>query len=241
MVSRREMLVQLATYSTLASLFGRASASPQAKNVAYWLNRTDELTAMMRGKVITIQDWRDGLDQLNRRLDLTALLQEIGYEDLIAVTQFAELGVSTAKLDFGDHGIRELSFYPKLFAVDKGRAIIPHGHTNMVSAHLITTGRFHLRQYDKVDLGAEFMMVHPSFEGEIASGDLSSIGEHEDNVHWFVALEPSFTLDVIVTGVDGDKTPNYDIHNLDMDNAEKDGELLRVPRLGVAEALKKYG
>lgn len=241
MVSRRELLVQLATYSTVANLVGRASASPQAKNVTYWLHKTDELTAMLRGEVITIQDWRDGLDQLNRHLDLTALLQEMGYEDLIAVTQFAELGVSTAKLDFGDHGIRELSFYPKLFAVDKGRAIIPHGHSNMVSAHLITSGRFHLRQYDKIDLAADSMVVRPSFEGEVTAGDLSSIGEHEDNVHWFVALEPSYTLDVIVTGVDGEKNPSYDIHNLDMDNAVTDGELLRVPRLGVVDALNKYG
>ena len=229
LVSRRELLIQLSTYWTFASMAGRASASQQAEHVAYWLHRTEELTAMMRGEVITIQDWRTGLDQLNRRIDLDTLLNDMDYKSLVAATQFADLGVSTAKIDFGDYDIRTLSFYPKLFAVGKGRAIIPHGHSNMVSAHLVTSGRFHLRQYDKVDLDVDSMLVRPSFEGEVSPGDLSSIGENEDNVHWFVALEPSYTLDVIVTGVDGNKTPVYDIHNLDMDNAKTEGDLLRVP------------
>ncbi len=76
----------------------------------------------------------------------------------------------------------------------------------------------------------------------IRSGDLSSIGEDDDNVHWFIAEEPSYTFDVIVTGLDDTARQPYDIFNLDMEEAERvEGDALRVPRLTVSEALTKYG
>lgn len=243
MLTRRDLLTRLSAMTALLAVLhrDRAVASPIETEASKWLSKTDELTALLRGETLSVRDWRNGLDAFNQKLDLNDLLRDLNFDQLAEDAGFAARGVSTVKVGFGEHDVRNLSFYPKLFAVDQGRAIIPHGHTNMVSAHLVASGRFHLRQYDQVELLENAMLVRPSFEGDIVAGDLSSIGEAEDNVHWFVALEPSHTLDVIVTGLDAAQDPSYDIHNLDMHAAEPDGDLFRVPRLGVAEALAKYG
>jgi hypothetical protein len=39
----------------------------------------------------------------------------------------------------------QYAFHKKIFGIKKGRAIIPHGHKNMVSAHLIIKGEFELK------------------------------------------------------------------------------------------------
>ncbi len=76
----------------------------------------------------------------------------------------------------------------------------------------------------------------------IGAGDLSSIGEDDDNVHWFIAEVPSYTFDVIITGLDHEAEHKYEIFNLDIEAAETKSEgLLSVPRMSVPEALKKYG
>ncbi|MFN3214323.1 MAG: hypothetical protein ACE37M_14560 [Henriciella sp.] len=243
MLTRRDLVLKLSTATALISTVANSKmlAAPITEHSRTWLKKTDELTAMLLGETISVSDWRTGLSQFNNHFHLEEMLKEIDFERLKTEVEFANLGVATAKIEFADDDVRELSFIPKLFAVGTGRAIIPHGHSNMVSAHLVASGRFYLRQYDQVALDADSMLVRPSFDDIVATGDLSSIGKIEDNVHWFVALEPSYTFDVIVTGLDAEANRNFDIYNLDIDAAEPDGAFLRVPRLNVQEALEKYG
>ncbi len=166
----------------------------------------------------------------------------IDFERLAARIGFADRGVSTAQIDFGFDEHRTMHFLPKLFAVDTGRSIIPHGHSNMVSAHLPLTGAFRLRQYDLVSRDERSLTIQPTVDRMIQSGDLSSIGEDDDNVHWFIAEEPSYTFDVIVTGLDDTAVQTYEIFNLDMEAAEPKGNgWLNVPRISVSDALRKYG
>ena len=243
MVSRRELVTKLSAFTALIACanYGRAFATSSASVVSDWLTKTNELSAMLRGETITISEWRTGLEQFNDNINLPDLLNGLNFDQLKASAGFAERGVATAKIDFGDRDIRTLTFYPKVFAVNTGRAIIPHGHSNMVSAHLVASGQFHLRQYDQISRDDISMLVRPSVDKVIQSGDLSSIGEVHDNVHWFIALEPSYTIDVIVTGLDPAASSEFDIFNLDMDAAVKEGEGLRVPRMSVGAALEKYG
>ncbi|WP_299701571.1 hypothetical protein [uncultured Tateyamaria sp.] len=166
----------------------------------------------------------------------------IDFERLAERIGFADLGVTTARIDFGSEEHRTLHFLPKLFAVNAGRSIIPHGHSNMVSAHLPLTGAFRLRQYDQLARDEHSLTIQPALDRMIRAGDLSSIGEDEDNVHWFIAEEPSYTFDVIVTGLDDEAEQPYEIFNLDMEAAEPKGNgLLNVPLMPVSEALLKYG
>jgi hypothetical protein len=43
----------------------------------------------------------------------------------------------------------QVSFAPFFFAIDPRHAIVPHGHHNMVSMHMILEGRARVRQFDR--------------------------------------------------------------------------------------------
>ena len=204
--------------------------------------KIEELSAALRGGTISVSDWRNGLDDLLSRVALEDLLLAIDFDALAKSVGFAKVGVATTKIKFTDHRTRRLTFYPKLFAIDRGRAIIPHGHANMVSAHMPLRGRLSLRQYDQLHRDGQSLTIRPTIEREIGAGDLSSIGEDSDNVHWFIASEPAHTFDVIVTGIDESAPKRYEIFNLDMERAEDLGDgAMRVPRIPVDVALRKYG
>lgn len=131
-------------------------------------------------------------------------------------------------------------FVRKLFGMKPGRAIIPHGHSNMSSGHLILKGNLRLRQYDKVRIDKNSMIVRGTVDKDVGGGDFSSISDDQNNVHWFTnGGEAAYTFDVIMLDLAGKK---YNIHNLDMDSAEKDDSgVLRVPILEVDDALSRYG
>ena len=124
--------------------------------------------------------------------------------------------------------------------MSKGRAIIPHGHRNMVSCHRVIGGELRLRQYDRVRTEGDHLWIRPVRDEAAKLGSVSSITEARDNVHWLVATSPrAHTFDVIVTELHGKST---EIDNLDIATAERvDKDLLRVKRLEVADALAKYG
>lgn len=243
-LSRRATIAQLGVVTSLLAL-GRATsafAGPAGEQIRRLVRSIDGLSGALRGELVTVADWRAGISDLFSQISQQDLMEGIDFERLAAATGFAELGVSTAKIDFGFEQPRRLNFLPKLFAVNTGRSIIPHGHANMVSAHLPLAGRFHLRQYDQIARDDDALYIRPTSDRVIHPGDLSSIGEDDDNVHWFIAEEPSFTFDVIITGLDQTTEQSYQIFNLDMEVAElrSDG-ILRAPRMSVFEALRKYG
>ncbi|MEL7470286.1 MAG: hypothetical protein AAFN27_17665 [Pseudomonadota bacterium] len=242
--TRRAVIARLGAITSLLSIGCGASAfsGTTGREIERLISRIDELSGALRGALISVPDWRVGIAELLSQVPEPELMQGIDFDHLAARIGFAELGVSTARIDFGLDEHRTLNFLPKLFAVDIGRSIIPHGHSNMVSAHLPLSGAFRLRQYDQVSRDERSLTIRPTADRVIRAGDLSSIGEDDDNVHWFIAEEPSYTFDVILTGLDETAEKTFEIFNLDMQAAKPDTNgLLSVPRMTVSEALRKYG
>lgn len=122
----------------------------------------------------------------------------------------------------------------------KDRAIIPHGHINMSSAHLILQGEMHLRHYDKLFQEEQNLIIKPTIDKIAKIGESSSISDEKNNVHWFIAnTESAFTFDVIMLNL---KDKPYDIYNLDIyQKQDLSNGTMRVPILDVETALKKYG
>ena len=241
---RRAVLQQLAVMTSILGTCHGAGvfAGSAGHEVSRLVDRIAELAGALRGEVIPVADWRAGMEDLFARVPVDEVMGAIDFETLAARAGFAELGVATARIEFAPGEVRPLGFIAKLFAVDRGRAIIPHGHANMVSAHLPLTGSFRLRQYDQVARDDGALLVRQTEDRRLLPGDLSSIGEEADNVHWFVAEAPAHTFDVIVTGLDPAADRAFEIFNLDMEAAVTQGDgTLRVPRMSVDEALRKYG
>lgn len=241
---RREFLVRTGSLAALlsAGLTSRAFGQSAGTYLEDLARNLDRPTSALRGGVLTDADWRVALDEILGEIELADLLAALDFEVLAERTGYAERGVATAPVIMLDEQGRRLSFYPKMFAVGEGRAIVPHGHENMVSAHLTLSGRFRLRQYDRLDVEEDAMLIRPNVDMQIGPGDLSSISETTDNVHWFIAEQAAHTLDVVVLGLDPEASPSFDIYNLDIRGAETlENGVLRAPRISVPDALRLYG
>ncbi len=206
-----------------------------------WAKQLEEICADLKKETIPQDVWQQKIGELFKTISLEDLLTFIDFENLRKGFSFPDLGVNTRMVKFpAIEGLERTTFVKKIFGLKKDRAIIPHGHSNMVSSHLILDGKFRLRQYDKVSQEENVLLIKPSLDIQTGKGDYSSISDSHNNIHWFIAESDSaFTFDVIVLDLNQEV---YDIHNLDMDKASNGGNgIIRVPVLGVEDALKKYG
>ena len=86
-------------------------------------------------------------------------------------------------------------------------SIIPHGHHNMVSMHLILKGTMHVRHYDwdvrhydwlKEEEG--YVFIKPTIDQRSSVGEATTISDDKDNIHWLknTGKDKAFTLDVVI-------------------------------------------
>ncbi|HSS50641.1 MAG TPA: hypothetical protein VLX28_17015 [Thermoanaerobaculia bacterium] len=246
-MNRRELLKSvlgtLASYSLLETLFTRdAFASPVKPITDHWVRKLNDMCRDLETGRISPTMWQAKVKELYDRVELPDLLAAIDFARLSADFDYPDLGVSTRPVEFPRlAGIpQDIVFVHKIFGMKKDRAIIPHGHRNMTSCHYVLKGEFQLKQYDKVEEDDTHMVIEPTIHEIARVGSHSSISDEKNNVHWLRATtETAFTFDAIVLDLKGLKT---DIDNIDPDGAEKiAGGRLRVRKLSVGEALRKYG
>ncbi len=170
---------------------------------------------------------------------LRSLCRAADFEHMAARLPLLPRGTSAEAI----HLLDGQAFTPKIFAMGKGRAIVPHGHRNMVSQHLVLQGEMRGRHYERLRDEPGWLVVRPTIDKVFRTGDFSSISDQRDNVHWFVTTsERAYTLDAIVDNLDRSRPYPYQIDFVDPERAaaEKDGGL-RLPRIGLEESLQRYG
>ena len=237
------MLTTVTSFALMDSLFAfNAFQKPIRPITEHWVHNLHEYCSDLRQQEITPFEWQEKIEQLFNKIELAELLEFIDFDSLRKGFQFPELGVNTKPIVFPKlTGLPSKTvFVKKIFGMKKGRAIIPHGHSNMASAHLVLQGEMHLRHYEKVRKEDQNLVIKPTIDRTATIGQCSSISDEKDNIHWFVSnSETAFTFDVIMLDLNGKQ---YDIHNLDIYRKEdlSDGTM-RVPILDVETALKKYG
>jgi len=213
-----------------------------ARTLERWSRSLHERCRDLKSDLITPVEWQAAVEGLLSGIPLADLLSYLDFTKLSKEIDLPDVGVGNQpvrlpRLEGAPIGSAVLS---KIFGMKRGRAIIPHGHRNMASAHLVLAGSLDLRQYDRIADEGSHMIISPTLEREAGAGSVSSISDQKNNVHWFTALsETAFTLDVIVTDLNGRR---WDVENIDPLAGERlAGDRLRVPKLGVAEGLRKYG
>lgn len=237
------LLATVSSYALLNSLFVTQAFSKSIDPIAQpWAKQLQEYCTDLRKNSITPTEWQTHIKNLYNKVELSELLKFIDFENLVKGFQYPDLGVNTKPVKFPKlDGLPEKTvFVKKIFGMKKDRAIIPHGHSNMASAHLVLKGEMHLRHYERIAQEKNNLIIKPSLDKTMSVGDNSSISDELDNVHWFIAnSESAFTFDVIMLDLN---EKSYDIHNLDIYNKTDlpDGTM-RVPILDVETALKKYG
>jgi len=225
------------------SLFAFNAIGPKIKPITdHWSKMLQEYCGDLKTGSITPVQWQQQVEALYKTISLEELLQFIHFDNLAKGLTLPDLGVATRPVSFPKlAGLPEKTvFAKKLFGMQKDRAIIPHGHSNMASAHLVVKGEMHLRHYQKLHGDHQHLIIKPTIDKMTKPGESSSISDDKDNVHWFIANTPTaYTFDVIMADLN---QKHYDVHNLDM-YASQDlkNDTLKVPILDVETALKKYG
>ena len=240
-----QMLGSLLTFSLVKSLDKVAAiAKPVEPIVRKWLIDMEEVTEQLRqGKVKTIE-WQNHIESLLSRVDLNDLLAAIDYDRLSKSAVFPEDHESAEDVDFSrNKGLpSELSFNPYFYAMKKGTAIVPHGHRNMTSMHMMLKGQAHGWQFERVSNEEQYVTIKPTNDKVLEVGAVTTVSDDRDNIHWFKALsEPVFMFNIGVFRISPSKTfSGRDYVDPLGGEKLKDG-LIRARLLEVKEAYKLYG
>jgi hypothetical protein len=246
-MNRRELIKSLAgsvaSYALFRTLFARDAFAAEVRPITNsWLKSLHEMSMDLKAGKITPGQWQSKIEELYDRVEVGELLAAIDFDKLTRGFEYPDLGVSTKWVKFPElEGLPEnVTFFSKIFGMRKDRAIIPHGHRNMVSCHYVLKGELRLRHYDKIEEDGTHMVLEPTVDQLAPVGSHSAVSDEKNNVHWLKATtETAFTYDVLVVDLNGRK---WEVDNVDPDGAEKIAAgRLRVRKLPLEEALKKYG
>lgn len=237
---RREILGALTTV-WLARAVHAARALPRAmdEKLKSRLRKLDEASRALAGGRIQALEWQRAAAEVCDGIDVQELCRAADFEHMATHLPLLPRGTSAEEIRLLDGQ----AFTPKIFAMGKGRAIIPHGHRNMVSQHLVLQGEMRGRHYERLRDEPEWLVMRPTIDKVFRTGDFSSISDQRDNVHWFVTTsERAYTLDAIVDNLDRSRPYRYQIDFVDPARASvgRDGSL-RVPRIDLDECLQRYG
>ena len=240
MRTRREILGSLLTiWLARAVHAAEAAPAPLHDSLKRRLQKLQQVSEALARREIDPLAWQRGAAEFCDGIDLAELCRAADFERVIARLPLLPRGTSAEAI----HLLPRQSFTPKIFAMGKGRAIIPHGHVNMVSQHLVLQGEMRARHYQRLRDEPGHLVVRPTIDRAFRAGDFSSISDVRDNVHWFVTTsERAYTLDAIVDNLDPARPFRFHIDFVDPDGArrESDGSLW-MPRLGLSDCLQRYG
>lgn len=233
------------TFSLVKALCGaRALGAAVTPPAARWVAEVEQLSSGLKGRRIRPSEWQTKVEELFRRVELKDLLRSIDYDELAKAPLFPEDHESAVELEFPKvEGLpAELTYIPMFIAFQRGRAVVPHGHRNMVSMHMALTEGVRARHYERRGGDEAHMIIEPTLDKTFSPGELSTVSDERDNVHWFRAERgPAFMFNVAVFGLDGtrDFTGRDYIDPLGADRLG-DGRL-RARRITYEEARKLYG
>ncbi len=91
-------------------------------------------------------------------------------------------------------------------------------------------------------LRKDHYIIKPTIDREFKPGELSTISDHKDNIHWFTALsDTGFIFNTHFTGYDKTiKEPSGRLY-LDPDGEKLEGGLIKAKKMSGVECHKKYG
>lgn len=239
----KDLLMTLTSIAFLDTLFTNDLFASPLKTISdKWLRDLHTMCKDLRVNKISQLQWQQKITEFHNKLPLEDLIKLIDFEKAAKTFQYPDKGVTTLDPVLPKvKGISEkYSFTGRIFAMQKDRAIIPHGHKNMTSCHRVLTGEVLLRQYDRIKDEGDFMFVKQTIEEVGKPGSFSCITEEKNNVHWLITNTPyAHTFDVVVANLN---EKDAEVDNIDMYEAEKvETNLLKVKKLYWKDALNKYG
>jgi len=247
MLTRREFQQQtlggLLTWSLLNTLFTADAFANEVKLLAtQWLSELNTMSLDLRGQKLDPLVWQKQVEVLFSQVDLPQLLKFIDFAKLtrnVTLKDRGELSLKAA-IPMVEGLPTELVFGHQVFALNKDRSVVPHGHDNMATAFLILQGEFHGRHYDRLeDVGKEHMIIRPTLDKSFGVGSFSTVTDLKDNVHWFRAnSDQSYIFNIHIMSVKPGRSGRVYI---DPDGEKLSDGSIKARKIDHAEANKLYG
>jgi hypothetical protein len=209
-----------------------------------WFKKLNTISQDVHERRVKDVEFQGLLEQLLGRVDLAALLKTLDFERLADGTSFPAKGAKSLAVDFAHvNGLPvQLAFGRQIFAMSKGRSVVPHGHDNMATGFLILKGRFRGRHYDRVEDHTDCYIIRPTIDREFRPGQFSTVSDHKDNVHWFTAeSETGFIFNVHVLETDPATGRRPGRIYVDPMGEKLAGGLIKAPKVSYGKINQLYG
>jgi hypothetical protein len=247
--TRREFTRQaLQSLTTLALIEGLAAHRLFGKDtqpvVDAWFQELHAISRDVADHKVKDVEFQRSLEGLYSRVDLAALLKTLDFDRMAAGVNYPALGAKSLPVDLSHvAGLpTTLVFGRQIFAMKKGRSVIPHGHDNMSTGFLVLHGRLRGRHWDRVEDHKDFYLVRPTIDRTFAPGEFSTVSDHRDNVHWFQAeSEHAFIFNIHVNNTDPGNTRKPGRVYVDPLGEKVSGGLIKAPKISYGKANQLYG
>jgi hypothetical protein len=212
--------------------------------IADWLDELNTISRDVRDHKIKDVEFTRSLEALYRRVDLDALLKTLDFDRIAREVNYPAIGAKSMPGDFNKvSGLpTSLVFGRQIFAMKKGRSVVPHGHDNMATGFLVIKGNLRGRHYDRVEDHKDHYIVRPTIDRSFAPGEFSTVSDHKDNVHWFTAeSETAFIFNVHVTETNPENPKPPARVYVDPVGEKLAGGLIKAPKVSYGQVNRMYG
>lgn len=240
-----KMLSSLMAYGLIETLFNNNLFGQEVQPVVHkWMVELYDLSKDLKGQKLKDLEFQTKLEDLYKRVDLPELLKLLDFDRVAKTVKYPERGAANLGIDLTKvEGLpKQLVFGKQIFACQKDRSVVPHGHNNMCTGFIILSGNWVGKHYDRVEDHSDHYLVKPTLDRVFKPGECSTVSDHKDNVHWFKAdSETAFIFNIHVTGYDPEiKKPTGRVY-VDPDGEKVTGGLIKAKKVSSAECHKKYG
>jgi hypothetical protein len=237
-----QSLTALALIEGLAAhrLFG-ADVQPIVDD---WFRKLHEISRDVHDHKLKDVEYQAALEALYRKVDLAALLRTLDFDRIAAGVNYPAKGARSLPVDFTNvSGLpTKLVFGRQIFAMAKGRSVVPHGHDNMATGFLILNGTLRGRHYDRVEDNDDHYLIRPTIDRTFAPGEYSTVSDHKDNVHWFEARsDHAFIFNIHVNDTNPENPNLPGRVYVDPSGEKVAGGLIKAPKIDSSRAHQLYG
>jgi hypothetical protein len=241
----RKMLGSLMTYGLIETVFHRDLFAEAVKPVVKkWLVELNALGQDLKDQKLKDLDFQTQLENLYKRVDLAELITFIDLDRATKDVKLPDKGAASLGVDLSKvEGLPEhLVFGKQIFALRKGRSIVPHGHDNMCTGFIVLRGDFNGKHYERVADEKDHYLIKPTIDRAFKPGECSTISDHKDNVHWFKAeSDTGFIFNVHIMGYNLDNTNAPNRVYVDPEGEKTKDGLIVAKKISSHECHKKYG
>jgi hypothetical protein len=247
--SRREFNAKLIgsaiAFGLIETLWSRdLFADPAKPTIQKWFSELAEMTKDLKGQKLTDLQFQTKMEDLYKRVDLAELCKLIKLDAVEKTTTLPDNGAANVGFDLSKvEGLpANVGFGKQIFGCKKNRSVVPHGHANMCTGFIILKGKWHGRHYDRLETNKDHYVIKPTIDHSFGPGELSTISDHKDNIHWFKAeSDAAYIFNVHVIGYDKSIKEASGRLYLDPDGEKLSGGLVKAPKMTSAECHRKYG